>query len=235
MNNVAPAWHEVGVVAALPAEAAAWTGRGHAPGGAARRVVQAGIGAERAAKAAARLLDEGARALLCWGVAGGLDARLRPGSLVLPRRVVSGGVVADVDAAWRGALHAALEHAGEAVSSGDLWCGRDVLASRREKCRLAAAHAVVAVDMESAAVASVARGGDVPFVVIRAVCDPAWRDVPADLLRLLGADGALRLHRLPALLGRGPRMWRGLVRMRRDYHIACRSLGRAARAVEEGA
>ncbi|MBV9758454.1 MAG: hypothetical protein JO047_15510, partial [Alphaproteobacteria bacterium] len=43
------------------------------------------IGAEQAAR---RLIDAGVRALLSFGLAGGLDPALRPGALLIPREVL---------------------------------------------------------------------------------------------------------------------------------------------------
>ena len=47
-----------------------------------------GGGEERARAAAHSLLERGASALVSWGVAGGLDPELEPGSVVLPDAVV---------------------------------------------------------------------------------------------------------------------------------------------------
>ena len=48
-----------------------------------------GIGPERACLAAKALLERGVTALLSWGCAGGLDPKLSPGDLVLPKTVIA--------------------------------------------------------------------------------------------------------------------------------------------------
>ena len=55
------------------------------------RVACSGGSAERARSEAARLVAEGAAALVSFGLAGGLAPELRPGDLLLPETVRSAG------------------------------------------------------------------------------------------------------------------------------------------------
>ncbi len=48
-----------------------------------------GMGAHRARLAARTLLENGATALVSWGVAGGLAPGLSPGSLILPETIIA--------------------------------------------------------------------------------------------------------------------------------------------------
>ena len=70
----------LGVVTGLASERACLQ---RLPGQDQRSVRCFGVGPHAAEKAAAELLEEGCAALLSFGIAGGLDYRLRPGSLVL--------------------------------------------------------------------------------------------------------------------------------------------------------
>ena len=66
------------------------------------RITCAGADAARARRLAEDLLAAGARALVSYGVAGGLDPALGPGDVVLPETVVvPGGKALDADAPWR--------------------------------------------------------------------------------------------------------------------------------------
>ncbi|HZV92240.1 MAG TPA: squalene--hopene cyclase [Caldimonas sp.] len=190
------------------------------------RVALAGVGGERAAAAAARLIDAGARALLSWGVAGALAPRLEPGDLLLPSKVVTARRSWFVDAAWREAI---LEGLGSA-HGGNLWCSAVPVGDVAQKRDLAD-RGMVAVDMESAAVAAVAARRGLPFIAIKSICDPASRAVPAVATDLLGIDGRLHLATLARALRAGPRAWRELNRLRIDHAAACRSLRDAARTL----
>lgn len=218
---------EIGVVTALPGEAKTWS----APGVSGRvRVAVSGIGAPRAARAAERLLAEGAAALVNWGVAGGLSEALQPGDLVLAERIDDDTGAQSVTSAWSRALSAAFLEAGLGVRTGRLWSHAGVVASMQEKQRLAAQGYDI-VDMEAAAVARVATAAGVPFVVVKAACDPAFRTLPPSAARLLKADGRLRMMVLARTLLRGPDAWRDLHGMRRDFDAACAGLRRAAPVV----
>ncbi|HET7267612.1 MAG TPA: hypothetical protein VFJ15_05835 [Oleiagrimonas sp.] len=212
---------DIGVVAALPAEAATW------PADSGFQVVVAGPGMQRATAAARGLLAAGATRLISWGVAGGLTARLRPGDLVLADRVASADGVQIPDRDWCSEMVARLQPLECPLTVGSVWTHAHAVTSLAEKQRLAAnGHAIV--DMEAAAVASVARAAGVPFVVIKAVCDPAGRALPACAPRLLHADGRVRVSAVAMTLASGPRMWRHLRQMHRDFDAACGGLRKAA-------
>lgn len=188
----------------------------------------AGMGYERAAAAASRLIERGARALLSWGVAGGLSPALSPGDLLLPLRVMADGCEWNTDPELRARLRCVL--GGRALEGGDLFCSRVPVATVIGKNALSE-RGMLAVDMESAAVATVAQRAGIPFVAVKAICDPATREIPAAALRLLGRDGSLRWRAVPSLLREGPRTWRDLNSLREDLAAARGSLWRAARVL----
>ena len=223
---------ELGVVVALPAEADSF-GLEHRRTGDFETfdwgmLAIAGLGFERAGDAARKLIGRGARALLSWGVAGGLSDGLRPGDLLLPRRVVADDGEWTTDRALRARVQQVL--GGRACEGGDLYCSRAPVTSVEAKHALAA-RGMLAVDMESAAVAMAARRAGVPFVAVKAICDPASRRVPPAALRLLDEDGTIRWRAMPGVLRDGPRAWRGLNALRADMAAARGSLWRAARAL----
>ncbi|MCY2958603.1 MAG: hypothetical protein NTY35_00395 [Planctomycetota bacterium] len=144
--------------------------------GVALLVCVSGIGKVRAAHAAAALIAAGAeRALLVVGTCGGLRRELVPGALVHCT------VAAQVDLAVREGREIpsdpALRAAWAAVAPGAqgwfLTADRPVLSPWR-RLRLARAFAGPCVaEMETAAVAGVARGAGVPWAALRAVTDRA--------------------------------------------------------------
>ncbi|HEX7341748.1 MAG TPA: hypothetical protein VF269_05690 [Rhodanobacteraceae bacterium] len=215
---------ELGVVVALPGEAACLPARKRSSGH--FRLTVAGMGAWRATQAAEGLIAGGAGALLSWGVVGGLSPALHPGDLVLVDRVMSAESEETCDPAWRDQLAQTFARAGVSMVTGQLWCHPRAVTSVQDKCRLAASGCLV-VDMESAAVARVARAAGVPFIAIKSVCDPADRAIPDDVAGLLREDGRVRLPAVARAMLRGPVMWRSLRRMQRDFDAACAGLRRA--------
>lgn len=226
---------EIGVVVALASEAAGFlTTRGErdpfAKTGDVRLIV-AGIGYERAAAASRCLVEQGARLLVSWGVAGGLSPLLKPGDILLPPEVVAQDYQWSVDAAWRERFERALEPCG-CVVSGKLWCSPAPMASVAGKAALATQD-LAAVDMESAAVAAVAASVGVPFVAVKVICEPAHHEIPAAALQMIGPTGHTRLRGIPGVVLAGPQSWRQMLALRSDFSIARRTLRRAASAVSQ--
>ncbi len=228
----------LGVVVALPAEARTLVNTRIQPGGRARFgdgfIELCGIGRARARAGAGALLGAGATALLSWGTAGGLDGALVAGSLVLPQTVISSaGEALHVDPGWRERVSRRL--AGYlAYSHGPLVESPAVLGQPADKQALFKASGAAAVDMESAAVADVARGAGVPFLAVRAVLDPAARVIPVGILGAIEPSGRLRgLSLLHALVAR-PRTLIDLLQLRADLRAARATLAEVARLTAPG-
>jgi adenosylhomocysteine nucleosidase len=224
----------VGIVTALPAEARALKLTCMPPVGAVQQaegalVARAGMGPERAGRAAGLLLEQGARALVSWGTAGGLDPALRPGNMLLPVRIIGSGHDAySPDRHWRMALETCLQH-HTTVRSGTLVCQSHAIASVADKARLGRETGAVACDMESAAVGAAAQRAGVPLLVARAVADSADSALNKLALQALDAGGELRLAALLGGLCRWPGELAGLLRLANCFRAACTTLAAVVR------
>jgi adenosylhomocysteine nucleosidase len=226
--------NHLGIVAAIPAEARSLT----------RRLIPfgeevclregvflylGGVGLTRSRLAAEALLGRGADALLSWGSAGGLVSNLPPGSLVLPKTVIAADqTVYPVDMKWHGYLWNQLRgqldlHADPMAESPA------VLARPAEKKALFRRSGAIAVDMESAAVATVAQKAKVPFMIIRAIADTVDRTVPQSILAAVDDFGRLGSFELLKGLLKRPTELLALVQLARDFRAARASLAAVAR------
>jgi adenosylhomocysteine nucleosidase len=171
--------------------------------------VEAGGGLPAGAEAAAeRLAARNVTGLISFGLAGGLDPALSPGDVVIPEAVLEGATLYPTDAGLAlgfGGANAKLMLAGQAV-----------VAEAAEKGRLFASTGASAVDLESGAVARVARRHNLPFAVLRAICDPAERDLPPAALIALDAAGSIGLLRVLASVFRRPDQIPALIRLGQD-------------------
>ncbi|MBV8307148.1 MAG: purine phosphorylase [Gammaproteobacteria bacterium] len=226
----------VGIVAALAAESRPLGAASRSPGGArsladGTLLVVSGVGIAAAREGARRLLGAGARALLSWGVAGGLDPALAAGTVVLPREVVSPeGRSFTTEPGWREALARVLGDA-HAVSSGRLLTRYEALGSIAAKAQAFRETAAVAVDMESSAVAEMAAAARVPFIAVRALVDTAHDVVPqAAIAAAATGEGALRIGALLLAVARRPSELPPLIRLAGRYRSALRSLSAVARS-----
>ena len=106
-----------------------------------------------------------------------------------------------------------------------------VAAHTTDKRALFARTGAVAIDLESGAVARVATEHRLPFAVLRAVCDPAWRHLPPAALLALDNQGAIGLGRVVRSVLATPRQIPALLALGRDAAAARRALRRRVMSV----
>ncbi len=156
------------------------------------RVLCSGARPEQARAAARQLLDEGCIGLLSFGLAGGLDPAVRPGDVILAESVVTpDGRRLDTDQRWRRRVVGRAARGGFGVSLAPVAASDYPLILPSEKAALFAATGAASVDMESHAVGQVAFDAGLPFLVLRAVLDPATRTLPSWIMETVGTDGRL--------------------------------------------
>ncbi len=192
-----------------------------------------GVGPEKAAEGARQLAAEGARALVSFGVAGGLAPDVAAGSLVLATAVIDGGATIATDADWRDDLKAHLA-VDLPVALGPLVGVDRMVPSAEAKRRLHADTGALACDMESHAVARVARELGLPFMVIRAISDPVWQGVPKWVLKCLTPDGGVNGKALAWALAKRPWALPTLLRLGGDSKRAFGALRGVARLTGPG-
>jgi adenosylhomocysteine nucleosidase len=184
----------------------------------------AGGNAERTKAVAARFVAEGATGLLSFGICGGLDPALATGTLILPRAVWSEtGERSLTDAAMHRRCADAL---GKVLVIQDILGASSVADTIERKAALFRRTGAAAIDTESHLVAAAAVAAKIPFLVLRAVADPASRAVPAAALVGLDEQGRPALAPvLRALLAR-PAQLPALIALALDARQALRALGR---------
>jgi adenosylhomocysteine nucleosidase len=169
--------------------------------------------------AAERLVRSGVRALVSFGVAGGLDPALRPGTLVVPHEVLADGQRVPTDPTLGRRLGGA---------SAIVMLGHDrIVASAAAKIALFRSTQAGAVDLESGAVALVAARHRIPFAVLRAICDPAERDLPPAALIAPDRNGAIALARVIGSIFTRPKQLPALPALAADAMAARRALREA--------
>jgi adenosylhomocysteine nucleosidase len=196
----------IGIVTGLAREAKHWRGsnalvRCHGPG------------PSNARHAAESLIAEGVDVLMSFGVAGALDPKLQPGDIIVATEVISPD----------GTRYPA--EAGTSGIAGTLATSAEPVTSAAEKRLLFERTGAIAVDMESAAVADVARAAGARFMAVRAIADPADHSLPRAAIAALRPDGNVNYL---ALLAR-PWDWGGLLALAADMRRADRALREAAR------
>lgn len=223
----------LGVVAALEAEArtlgpAVHRRDGLASFGDGALLVVSGMGGDLAAPAARRLVEAGASALMSFGLAGGLDPTLRPGTVVLPDEVISrDGARFPTSAEWRRQLRLAVAEM-QSFASGKLLTSALPIDTVELKAAAFRETGAVAVDMESVSVAQVAAAHQLPFMAVRVIVDGASDVLPQAVLAA-SRGGSFSVLRLVCGLAGAPRDIVAVIRLARRYRAATRSLSAVVR------
>jgi adenosylhomocysteine nucleosidase len=178
-----------------------------------------GIGPALADAATARLLDAvDVELVIVVGIAGAIENQTPIGTLVLPRLVISG-----VDGAG---------HQPTPLGIGDIHgtlCTTDQLLLDPALHAELRAKGVVALDMETAAVAKVCDERGVPWSVVRAISDRAGDgSVDADILALTRPDGRANFSVVPRYLVKHPGAIPRLIRLARGATLAAQRAADAA-------
>ncbi len=140
-------------------------------GGEEIRIAHVGVGPAAASMNIRQLLTEGPspRVIICAGFAGGLDARVRTGDLVVADNFSAPELRTRAQALTGEKPH---RFFGALVS-------RDSpVESAAAKAALARETGALAVDMETAAVAEACLGAGVPLLAVRAISDGAMTPLP---------------------------------------------------------
>lgn len=206
----------LGILAGLRSEARCLSaGSGPSP---ATTVALGGARIDGARRAARQLIDAGATHLISFGMAGGLDPTLAPGTLLLPERLlIAHGTSLRVDAAWHAAARTllALHRPVTAPTIGSY----DAVATAADKAALFRQTRAVAVDMESHVLAQTAPA--LPLLIVRVVADTGLDDLPPAALVGIKPNGSIDVTAVFGSVLRRPGQIPALMR-----------LGRAAAAAE---
>jgi adenosylhomocysteine nucleosidase len=198
-----------GVVVGLAAEARIARRLGYA--------VEIGGGtAQGAAAAAERLAASGVSALVSFGLAGGLNPTLRPGTIIIPSAVWLDGAIATTDPELSDTLGQRTAHR--------LLAGTQIASTAGGKAALRKATGSDAIDLETAGLVRVAMTRGLAFAVLRAVCDPAWRDLPPAAVAALSPGGRIVFSRLVRSVSRRPSQIATLLALAADAIAAQRAL-----------
>lgn len=198
----------------------------------ARIARRAGIAAEPSGGVASQttaiaenFLRNGAEALLSFGIAGALAPSLPGGTILLPRAVIDdGGTRHTVDPAWHASASQALRRAGLSFAEGDVLGATEPAVSAEVKAALLRATQAVAVDLESHLIAAAAERAGKPFLVLRAIADPASRALPPAAVNGLDARGKPALGPVLVSVLRQPGQIPALLRLAGDTRRALAAL-----------
>ena len=220
----------IGIITALIREANSLTGINIEPEvitpiGGQINILVCGMGRERAHSAAQKMAVSGCDALVSWGTAGALLPNIKPGSLIIPESIMTQeDEIIQTASTWRRQVVKELNDCPDDVYLGRLSDSMQVLTSAKEKYAAREHGDSIAVDMESATIALVARQENVAFISIRAISDSAYMSIPESILSYTDPYGRVQISQLiPAILKR-PADIPKIVKLAMGYRSASRTL-----------
>jgi adenosylhomocysteine nucleosidase len=177
------------------------------------------MGISAAARAAERVLAAGGiDHLVVVGIAGGIGASVAIGDLVVPEQVID--------------LASSAQHRpaqlGDCAPRGTLATSDGLILDRDFFARLAE-RGVIAIDMETSAVAAVCERGRCPWSVFRAISDRAGDPaIDSAVFGLAGPDGGPNLPAIARFVLTRPWRLPKLARLARDMRVATEVAASAA-------
>ncbi|MEQ8747498.1 hypothetical protein [Pyruvatibacter sp.] len=200
------------------------------------RTAVSGASPAKAEDLARELVEvHGCTALLSFGVSGALSDALVPGDIAVARAVVMrDGKRIEASPQFAPLLAQCAARAGLTLKHVDMADAADVVADVAAKRALGRRTGTHAVDMESGAVAHVARELGVPFTALRAVSDAVHHTLPHAALGAIGPGGDIRVMTTVLRLMLRPQDLPAMMRLAAGSSKGFKSLGRCARDLVPG-
>lgn len=187
-------------------------------------VVYSGAGHVNAKSASELLVAKGANRLISWGCAAALSESLKPGDLILADELIdAGNVVMATSADWLAYAKNSLAKF-VVIQSGRLAESTSIVSSSKEKKQLHAITGAIALDMESVAVARVAKQHTLHFLIIRVIADPVNMNLPRAINYSLNDQGEMVLRKLLLFLFLHPAELPGLIKLGLHFNAAKKTL-----------
>lgn len=183
-----------------------------------------GIGPDNAEVACNALLDAKINYLVSWGTAGALNPDLKSGDIIIPDRIMNdakSSFACDVE--WRNHIIHNLDQSQVNVFGGTIYSTNKVF-TPDDKKRIRTQTQAIAVDMESARIASIADKASIPFIAIRTIVDESTMHIPQSILKNIDEYGQAKFSKLSYSLFTHPRDIPMIYQLGRSMQKANKSL-----------
>lgn len=184
-------------------------------------VACAGARPQKARWLARELVKKGAKRLISFGIAGGLEPGLPIGSMIIGTHVASIDGKWDCETTWVNDLMGKLPEA----HCGGVWGSEFLVPTAKDKRAVYEKSRCLIVDMESQCAAQIAAEANIPLAVVRVVCDNSDMDVPPMVMDAIAEDGSINVRKALWSLLRHPSQIPGLIHVGRGTGKALKVLG----------
>ena len=181
-----------------------------------------GPGPDSVSVACNDLENEKIKGIVSFGIAGGMDPKLRSGSVLLPKAVVTAdGAFFPTDNIW----HRSVADNWPVVRKQTRQLGvNKPVKNPDEKAQLFQATGAHALDMESHVIGAYAQKRGIPFLVLRSIADSAEDTVPEIALAGIDKNGNAAPFSLLKTLIKSPRYLTQVAKLAYASNVAIRAL-----------
>lgn len=223
----------IGIIVALPRELKTLGYHRKAEKGIIRHsksvsIFLSGMGKENAANAAEQLIQNGANHLISWGTAAALTPEIAPGSLLIPKNIITPERKKISTQPLEKELLRQLAGV-ETIYIDSLCTAGQVLSDVQQKKSLMEQTKAASTDMESGAAAKVAQKHDIPFTAIRAVSDSSEMIIPESILQNTNSDGFADISSIVKQAMISPKDWLPMSKLYYNFGKAQKTLQKAAK------
>ena len=224
---------KLGIISALPAEAACLY-NGKLNIGSPIEIQKdiflclSGMGYESASNAARKCLEIKVDALISWGVAGAIESSLNSGDLIFAESIIGQHKTYQTTTEWNKKLLAYFQKNSTSVISGDIASSKEICASVTDKKLLLDKTGAIAVDMESAAIAEIAKNNNLDFIVIRTIADKAATTIPEAVLNHTDNLGKPEILKFMLSCMSKPAQISDIAKLAKSYKMALKTLSNIA-------
>lgn len=200
--------------------------------------VLCGIGLEKALAAARIVAAMDVDLIMSMGVAGGLAPEVKTGELVIANTATPflNDSPGDVPLMGEDALPGIKEKMAQfplKTRYGMIVSSPKPILTTEHKKEVFESYKADVVDMESAAVALAAAEKKLPFVAVRAVCDPANKSIPPAMTSLVDEMGRPKILTILGTFFKNPKLILSMMSTGKDYENALNSLRKFWRITPE--
>ena len=187
-----------------------------------------GMGAKNASTSARKLIEINVNALISWGVAGAITSMLKPGDLLIANEVICEDTSLFPDDRWGRNIALDLNNTSISIYLEKLVSTDNMCSTPDDKMHLAANTGAYAVDMESAAIAKIAKEKEIDFLVLRAIADDVNTFIPTVVTQHTDILGRPKL--LPFIISclKQPGQIKELIKLAKYYNQALLTLKQIA-------
>ena len=183
-----------------------------------------GIGYQSSLHAAKELIKLNVNGLISWGVAGGICKSVHSGDLILAKAVTNQEKIYKISNKWHRKIENHFHNSFCKILSGDIVSTKKICATSIEKTKLFKETGALAIDMESFAMAEIAKTNNLDFIIIRSIADDANLNLPEAVIENIDNFGRLKIVKFIISCLLRPTQISKIILLAKNYKKALKSL-----------